>query len=200
MKLKTSQLTEHIDHAMSHTPLWMGQLENEKRLLTLTSSIDHFYKTHSVVHYKLFSIRIFYSWLIRLFFCESEIGGDTGEWVGDRLPTTHLYPIYPWWIDGDSVHFGWEKQVYPPTKQFKVNYKSQRMVTVRMKIRDKKTYRPGLPRQFYPHHRLQERPLSSSPFLHFFMSKKLGDFIQVDRKNTSEKNGQRELKRREVDS
>ena len=147
---------------MSHTPLWRAQLENErssKNLLTLTSSIDHLYKTHLVVHYKLFSIGIFYSWVIRLF-CESEVSGG---WVGDGLPTTHLYP---WRVNGDSVHFGWEKQVYSPTKQFKVNYKSQRMI--RMKMRDKKTDRLGLPRQFYPHHRHQERPLSSYPFLCFF--------------------------------
>jgi hypothetical protein len=53
-----------------------------------------------------------------------------------------------------------------------------------MKMRDKKTNKPELPRQFYPHHHHQERPLSNYPFLGF-MGKRLRDFI--DRKNTAER-------------
>ena len=51
---------------------------------------------------------------------------------------------------------------------------------------DKKTNKLELPRQFYPHHRHQERLLSSYPFLGF-MGKRLRDLI--DRKNTSERSG-----------
>jgi hypothetical protein len=36
-----------------------------------------------------------------------------------------------------------------------------------MKMRVKKPKKAELPRQFYPHHRHQERPLSSYPFLRF---------------------------------
>ena len=158
---------------MSHTPLWRAQLENEKnsrKLLTLTSSIDHFYKTHSVVHYKLFSIGIFYCWVIRLL-CESEV---SVKWVGDGLPTTHLCS---WRVNSSLVCFGWGEVSLLTNKAIQSKLKSQRMI--RIKMWDNKPNKPELPRQFYPHHRHQERPLSSYPFLHF-IGKIFGDLI--DRK------------------
>jgi len=62
--------TGPIDPAELHIPLFGGrskQYRQDMRLeLTLTSSIDDFYKTHFIIHNQLFSIRILYGRIISL--------------------------------------------------------------------------------------------------------------------------------------
>lgn len=70
-------------------------------MLTLTSGINEFDEAHSIVHYKLFSIGIFYSWVIRLF-CESEV---LNEWEMDCQQHTSIHEELVV-IQTHSVHFG----------------------------------------------------------------------------------------------
>ena len=89
---------------------------------TLTGRIDDFHKAHFIVHYKLFSIRVLYCWIISLGIGVSyrARGGDEREEKGRTSGQVG---------EGDGISIGQEDRdvVFgsSPTKQLRVNWEGE---------------------------------------------------------------------------